>query len=146
MSWVVRRAESVRVAVTVNITFPSKPTGVERFESEEDMRALFGPVAEYLGHGGEGGGWPHGSTDVFLAVPDGEEMKAWAARVCDCLRAAGAPAGTSVAIFPEDDRDFWDREWLRVDVFGPHGKDGPLMMRVRNDYDAPGGLVELGPV
>lgn len=134
------------MAVRVNITFPFKPTGVERFQSEEDMRAFFGPVAEYLGHGGEGGGWPQGSTDVFLAIPDGEDVKAWATRMCDTLRAAGAPAATSLAIFPEDDRDFWTREWWRVDVFGPHGEDGPLMMRMRNDYNAPDGLVELGDV
>jgi hypothetical protein len=110
------------------------------------MRAFFGSAAEYLGHGGEGGGWPHGSTDVFLGIPDGEDVKAWAARMCDTLRAAGTPAGTFLAIFPEDDRDFWNREWWRVDVYGPQGEDGPRMMRMRNDYDAPGGLVELGYV
>ena len=134
------------MAVTANISFPSKPAGVERFETEEDMRAFLGSVGEYLGHGGEGGGWPDGSTDVFVGMPNGEDVKAWATRLCDALLAAGVPAGTTLAIFPDDVRDFWSREWWRVDVFGPHGESGPPMMRVRNDYDAPDGLVELGYV
>jgi hypothetical protein len=129
------------VAVTVNITFPSKPTGVERFDHEDDIAAFFRPLAEFLGFGTSGG-----STDVFLGIPEGEDVKAWAARMCHTLRAAGAPAGTSLAIFPEDNGDIWNSEWWRVDVLGPQGKDGPLMMRMRNDYDAPGGLVELGYV
>jgi hypothetical protein len=128
------------VAATVNISFPSKPTGVERFDHMDDVAAFFHPLAEFLGLGTSS----DGSTDVYLGVPEGEDVKAWAARMCDALRAAGAPTGTSLAIFPEDDSDCWDREWWRVDVFGPHGEGGPRMMRVRNDYDAPDGLVELG--
>ncbi len=134
------------MAVTANISFPSKPAVVERFVTEEDMRAFLGPVAEYLGHGGEGGGWPHGSTDVFVGMPDGQDVRVWAARLCDALLTAGAPAGTTLAIFPDDDPDFWSREWWRVDVFGPRGERGPRMMRMRYDYDAPDGPVELGEV
>jgi hypothetical protein len=130
------------VAVRVNITFPSKPTGVERFDHEDDVAAFFRPLAEFGGFGTSS----DGSTSVCLVIPDREDVKAWAARMCDTLRAAGAPAGTSLAIFPEDDRDFWNREWWRLDVFGPHGENGPLMMRMRNDYNAPDGLVELGYV
>jgi hypothetical protein len=128
------------VAVRANISFPSKPTGVERFDHEDDVAAFVRPLGEFLGFGTS----PDGSTDVFIGVPDDEGVKAWAARMCDTLRAVGAPAGTSLAIFPEDDRKFWDREWWRVEVFGPCGEDGPPMMRMRNDWDAPDGFVELG--
>ena len=127
------------MAVTVNIMFPSKPTGVERFEHWDDVAAFFHPLAEFRGFGTSGD-----STDVFLGIPDGEDVKAWAARMCDTLRAAGAPAGTFLSIFPEGVRDIWNSEWWRVDVFGPHGEDGPRMMRMRNDYNAPDGLVERG--
>jgi hypothetical protein len=129
------------VAARAIISFPSKPTAVERFEQMDDVAAFFRPHAAFLGLGTSGD-----SADVFLGIPDGEDVKAWAARMCDTLRAAGSPAGTALAIFPEGDRDFWNREWWRVDVFGPRGEDGPRMMRMRNDYDAPGGLVELGYV
>jgi hypothetical protein len=130
------------VAVRANISFPSRPTGLERFDHEDDVAAFARPLGEFLGFGTSS----DGSTDVGIGMHDSEDVKAWVARMCDALRAAGAPAGTSLAIFPEDDRDFWDREWWRVDVFGPGGEDGPLMMRMRNDYDAPDGLVELGYV
>jgi hypothetical protein len=112
------------VAVTVNILFPAKPEGAGRFETEEDMRAFFGPVAEYLGHGGEGGGWPAGSTDVLLAIPDGEDVEGWVARMCDFLRTAGARRGTFLAVFPNGPLG----EWQRVDVYGSqrHAEPGSV--------------------
>ncbi len=94
------------MAVTVHIEFPAKPSGADRIDTEEGAVAFFSPLAVYLGHGTGGS---DGGCSAYLGIPDGEDVKAWAARMCDTLRVAGAPAGTFLAIFPEDDREFLEQ-------------------------------------